>query len=109
MEPDRAPPKRDHQRDRVARHTTVETQQLREPQGTMELAKTPLQPSACSSSTVLKCSGRAALLKPLPHDVATQLEDAAWGLSDAELQNFGGELGAAGPVLRVRRDRHRRA
>lgn len=41
---------------------------------------------------------RAALLKPLPHDVATQLEDAAWGLSDAELQNFGGELGAAGPV-----------
>jgi hypothetical protein len=41
---------------------------------------------------------RAALLKPLPYDVATQLEDAAYGLSDAEVQNFGGELGAAGPV-----------
>src|SRR5207248_10137607 len=45
-------------------------------------------------------SWRAAMGEPIPATVAQQLEDAAWGLADAEIANFGGDLGAAGPVYR---------
>jgi hypothetical protein len=41
---------------------------------------------------------RAAMSEPLPPTAGRRIEDAAYGLADAEIANFGGDIGAAGPV-----------
>ena len=52
---------------------------------------------------------RAAVGEPLPPVLAERLEEAAWGLSDADVQNVGGDLGVAGPIdhfAKIGRDLH---